>query len=140
MMGVGMIVGPVIYGMLSRIDPTLRMMFGASAFVQMVNCVFVTCFMAETHSPSGDHVVLQSQKIHRNILNDINPFGWMRLFQDGRKLATLTLAAGLSYMAEYEKDVKAVYRQEILEWGPVQSARYLSIQGVVYFIGPQLAQ
>merc|ERR1712216_802996 len=39
-----------------------------------------------------------------------------------------------------EKDLKGIFRQEVLQWTPAQSSRFISAQGMAYFLGPQLVR
>lgn len=140
MMGVGMVVGPAIGGVLAKIDPTLRLTFAVAGSLQCANSAFLGFVLPETHILQAQKVSEKSPARLHDLLRQVNPLRWLQFFQHGKQLATFTLAVGFSQMAEFEKELKAIFRQEVLKWSPLQSARFLSLQGLSYFIGPLLTQ
>ena len=134
MMGIGMVLGPVVAGVLSSRDATLRLTFCAAGLLQFANALYVALAVKETHSGAA------SDGGWGALLRGANPLSFVRLFCHGRRLSTVTLAIGLSAFSDQEKDLKSIYRREVLQWTPAASATYLSAQGLTYFLGPQLTR
>lgn len=101
-------------GVLVSRDATLRLVFLAAGLLQFLNGIFVALAVPETHRRSTATPAAGLNMLR--LLQSANPLGFTKLFLKSKRLSILTVAIGLSSFSDQEKDLKSIFRKEVLQW------------------------
>jgi MFS family permease len=130
--GVGITLSPFISGRLTASTGSLTAPFFFSAAMAAVQLVVEMLLMEET---------LPEDK-RRPFEGIANPFGMVKLFQQGGPLAIMSTILTLQYLVEPKNlsDTNQLFQINQLKWGSELLSRYTSGVGLGYFLGGPLAK